>query len=144
VIPSLSGRIQTRILLLATVGVVWTLIVGPLLPAAAPLGDVYTMALQALLLVAILGSILWEPLYHLIQQYRWEKDWPTLFALLAGIPEGLLAFFLMQGSGQMDGGVSGPTFFWHFATVWVVVWTVASGPMRVVLIRWRFRGGRVL
>ena len=27
--------------------------------------------------------------YHLLQQFRWEKDWPTLFALLVGVPEGL-------------------------------------------------------
>ena len=35
---------------------------------------------------------MWEFVYHLLQQFRWEKDWPTLFGLLVGIPEGLLAY----------------------------------------------------
>ncbi len=33
------------------------------------------------------------PLYHLGQQFRWEKDWPILFGLLTSIPEALVLKF---------------------------------------------------
>ncbi|MEJ3742497.1 hypothetical protein WEI85_04280 [Actinomycetes bacterium KLBMP 9797] len=32
----------------------------------------------------------------------------------------------------------------HFAAVWLAVWLVANGPMRVPFPRWRFRGGRLI
>lgn len=46
-----------------------------------------SMTMRVLGLVLVLGFV-WEFLYHLLQQFRWEKDWPVLFALLVGIPEG--------------------------------------------------------
>ena len=139
--PTLVGRIQTRLFLLATVGVVWTLVVGPFLPADGALGDVYRMAFRAVLVTALLGAVLWEPVYHGLQQLRWEKDWPTAFGLLTGIPEGLLVWALVF-SGDMS-GVSAATFWWHFGTTWILVWFAANGPLQVVFVRWRYRGGRV-
>lgn len=139
--PSLAGRIQTRLLLLGTVGVVWTLIIGPFLPADGELGDVYGMAFRALAATALLGAVIWEPLYHLLQQLRWEKDWPTVLGLVTGIPEGLLVWALVFGDGMS--GVTSTTFWLHFGTTWVLVWAAANGPLQVVLIRWRYRGGRV-
>ena len=32
-----------------------------------------------------------------IQQFRWEKDWPTIFGLLTAINEGLLVWLLLAG-----------------------------------------------
>ena len=40
-LPTLGGRIQTRLVLLAVVGGIVTLIIGPLLPISAPLSVVY-------------------------------------------------------------------------------------------------------
>ena len=37
-LPTLGGRIQTRLVLLAVVGGIVTLIIGPLLPISAPVG----------------------------------------------------------------------------------------------------------
>ena len=90
--PTLLGRIQTRFLLLGTIGVLWTLIVVPILPkGGASIAGTYRATIIALIVVAIVG-IGWELVYHGIQQYRWEKDWPILLGLLVGLPEGLLAF----------------------------------------------------
>ncbi|MEM9033643.1 MAG: hypothetical protein AAGA99_01180 [Actinomycetota bacterium] len=139
--PTLLGRIQSRLVLLATVGVVWTLIIGPFLPADGALSDVYSMAFRALAATAILGVVLWEPLYHGLQQIRWEKDWPTSLGLVTGIPEGLLVWLLVFGDGMS--GVTSTTFWLHFGTTWVLVWAAANGPLQIVLIRWRYRGGRV-
>lgn len=146
--PTLFGRIQTRIFLLATVGVVWTLIIGPfltLLVDGADTGDIYRLAFGALVDVAVVG-IVWEFIYHGLQQFRWEKDWPTLFGLLNGINEGIVVALLLKADLPWDVGGDIPVgaFTVHFATTWILVWLVANGPMRVLSLRWRFRGGRLI
>ena len=144
-VPTLNGRIQTRIFLLAVVGGLITLIIVPVLPGSAPLGDKYRNAFLVLLSVAVLG-VLWELLYHFLMQWRWEKDWPTLFGLLEGIPEGALIWILLAAGAipGIVGSVGGAAFLIQFILVWLGVWLVANGPMRVPFIRWRFRGGRLV
>ncbi|GAA5075796.1 hypothetical protein HNP84_005582 [Thermocatellispora tengchongensis] len=145
-VPTLFGRIQTRLFLLATVGVIVTLIIVPFLPGTSgPIGDLYATGFMVLVSVAVLG-VIWEFIYHFLMQFRWEKDWPTLFGLLTFINEGLLLFFLLR-TGILDSIADAPpagAFWTHFIVVWLCVWLVANGPMRVPFIRWRFRGGRVL
>ncbi|GAA4201050.1 hypothetical protein GCM10022252_55220 [Streptosporangium oxazolinicum] len=143
-VPTLLGRIQTRLLLLATVGVVITLLIVPLLPGSGPLSGRYVNGLLVIAAVAVLG-VVWELIYHFLMQFRWEKDWPTLFGLLTLVPEGLVLYFLLR-SGAVDfiDPVPPAAFWTHFTIVWVSIWLVTNGPMRVPFIRWRFRGGRVL
>jgi hypothetical protein len=146
VVPTLFGRIQTRLFLLATVGVVITALIVPILPGLdGPLSASYRTAYLVLAGVAILG-VGWEFLYHFLMQFRWEKDWPSLFGLLTLIPEGLLLFFLLRSGviGLIDPPPPAAAFWTQFLVVWIGVWLVANGPMRVPFIRWRFRGGRVL
>ncbi len=139
--PTLLGRIQTRLLLLGTVGLVWTLIISPFLPAGgADTGEVYTATFRALLIVALVGVVVWEPLYHALQQLRWEKDWPTGIGLVTGLTEGVSTYLILATS--MD--VPGAAFAIHFATTWILVWATIHGPLRIVLLRWRYRGGRIL
>ena len=144
--PTLSGRIQTRLVLLAVVGVLWTVAHTPFLPTTGPVAtvDLYRVTFTALLLVAVVG-VAWELLYHLLQQLRWEKDWPTLLGLLTGIPEGFFVYWLLQqGLPWAVGSVSAMTFAVSFVTTWLLVWATANGPLRIALVRWRFRGGRLL
>jgi hypothetical protein len=146
VLPTLNGRIQTRIFLLAVDGSIWTLIITPILPIDAPLSTAYKVTFSVLLVTTVLG-VLWELLYHAIQQFRWEKDWPTLFGLLTAIPEGLLVWFLFRAGAVPwidPDALPGPAFVIDFATTWLVVWLVANGPMRVPFIHWRIRGGRLI
>jgi hypothetical protein len=144
VLPTLNGRIQTRIFLVAVVGSIWTLIISPFLPMGQDLGATYTITFTVLGLVLVLG-ILWEFLYHAIQQFRWEKDWPTLFGLLTGIPEGLLVWFILaSGVIPWIDFVPGPAFVIHFASTWLIIWLFANGPMRVPFIHWRINGGRLV
>lgn len=140
--PTLLGRIQTRLFLLATIGAAWTILVTPLLPRPAVSGliSMYAMTIGALILVAILG-VGWELAYHAIQQYRWEKDWPSLFGLITGFNEGILLWILLEWSGSAD--VPEAAFLLHFASTWVLIWLTANGPLRVLFPRWRFRGGRI-
>jgi hypothetical protein len=148
VVPTLGGRIQTRLFLLAVVGVPWTLIISVVAPhdPGATVGGLYETTFWVLAEVAIVGSVFWEPLYHLSMQFRWEKDWPIMFSLLEGIPEGIVAYVLLRtfGPSVHPPAASTATFLTDFITLWVLVWLTAIGPMRVLVPRWRFRGGRIL
>ena len=128
---TLLGRVQTRLFLVFTVGLLWTLVLTPFL------GGPYRATLTTLGWVALLGVVVWEPFFHLLQQFRWEKDWPAMFLLLQAIPEGLLVWIVAD---PMSGG----TFLIHFATTWLAIFLFLQGPMRVPFLRWRFRGGRIL
>ncbi len=140
--PTLMGRIQTRFFLLFTVGLLWTALIVPVLPkGGATVIELYIVAIIALVVAAVVG-IAWEFLYHLIQQYRWEKDWPILLGLLVGIPESITTFLVVDAI--VIGGPALVGFFIHFLTTWLVVWLVANGPMRVIFLRWRYRGGRIV
>jgi hypothetical protein len=153
-VPLLFGRIQTRIFVLWTVGAVWTLLISFVLPGVktAPgvdtierVTELYKITFLVLLIVTVLGVVLWEPLYHALQQFRWEKDWPAMFGLLEGIPEGILAYIVLRIiDPTLDGvGINNWTFFVDFATTWIVTWLWVNTAMRVLTIRWRFRGGRL-
>jgi hypothetical protein len=145
VIPTLAGRLQTRIFLLATIGVVLTALVVPVLPGTTgSLADTYLTAHLILLAVAVVG-LGWELLYHLLMQFRWDKDWPTLFGLLTIVPEGLLMWVLLEAGliPGIDGPVAFSTFATMFSLVWAGQWLFANGPMRVLCVQWRLRGGRL-
>ncbi|CAI7980679.1 conserved membrane hypothetical protein [Frankia sp. Hr75.2] len=143
-VPTLAGRLQTRLFLLATVGVVLTALIAPLLPTEASAGAAWRASFGVLCAVALLG-LGWELVYHGLQQFRWEKDWPTMFGLLTAVNEGLLVW-LAARAGAVPGadGVAGKAFLVHFGLVWLAVWLCANGPMRVPFLRWRFHGGRLL
>jgi hypothetical protein len=142
VVPTLYGRIQTRIVLLIVVGGIWTLIITPFLPTGQPLSTSYRTTFLVLVTVLVLG-VLWEFVYHGLQQFRWEKDWPTFFGLLTMINEGILVWLLLN-AGVVPGIDSVPlsAFLIQFITTWLVVWLVANGPVQIFFSRWRFRGGR--
>ncbi len=140
--PTLLGRIQTRWLLLFLVGVPWVIVISPfLLPFAggAGLADVYELGFASLLLVGLLGTA-WEVCYHLLMQLRWEKDWPALLGLVTAVNEFLLFVPVLVLLGY-DFSFAVVLLF---GSLWVWMWIVANGPLRVLFPRWRYRGGRVL
>lgn len=144
--PTLFGRIQTRIFVLAVIGGLWTLVVTPALPGLgdASLGDSYEATFTVLAFVLAFG-IAWEFVYHALQQFRWEKDWPMLFGLVTAVNEGVLVWLLLDsGAAPNEVMPPGGTFLWHFISTWLVTFLFVNGPMRVPFIRWRYRGGRVV
>lgn len=143
--PVYAGRVQTRWFLLIVIGVPWTLLIGWLLPrpASATLGDAYAVLLLGILVVGVLGFA-WDAAYIGLQQFRWEKDWPTLLGLLTGIPESITTYLgLVLVTRALGLEVDPIAFIIQFSTMWVLIWLFASGPMRVLFIRWRFSGGRL-
>jgi hypothetical protein len=147
-VPTFSGRIQTRLFLLICIGIPWTLIITPLAPhhPGASIGHLYETTFWVLAEVIVVGCLFWEPLYHGLMQFRWEKDWPIMFLLLEGIAEGLTAYGLLHAVGPHPNppAATAATFVVDFAVLWVLVWLTAIGPMRVLFHRWRFRGGQIL
>lgn len=139
--PSLMGRLQTRLVSLLTVGVIWTLIITPFLPGVDDVGDGYEITLRVLGVVLVVG-FLWEIVYQGLQQFRWEKDWPAFFGLLTGINEGIAAWIVTAAVLPDRLHVTVAQFSIHFITTWLVVWLFLNGPVRVLTLRWRFRGGR--
>ena len=143
-IPTLNGRIQTRIFVSLVVGGIWTLLITPLLPVPGTLSDAYATTFVVLLTVTVLG-VGWELVYHFIQQFRWEKDWPTLFGLITAVNEGALVWLLLEYDAVPGiAGVPLSAFLIQFLTTWLVIWLTVNGPMRVPFIHWRFRGGRLI
>jgi hypothetical protein len=162
--PTLQGRLQTRLFLAATVGVLWTTIIAPFLPepAGVTMAMSYSMAFGSLLLMAVYGLV-WEFLYQRLQQLRWDKDWPSIFVLLTVLNEAPLVWILDHTFPVMSGAMAGmsgttavqsgslglaspylPGFAIHIGTTWVLMWLFSQGPMRVINVRWRFEGGRVV
>jgi hypothetical protein len=146
VIPTLLGRIQTRIFVLAVIGSLATLVVSLVLPSAPDtLSDTYQTTFSVLIAVAVLG-IAWEFVYHALMQIRWEKDWPMMFGLITAVNEGALVWFLIKA--DVVPGVSSElafsTFIVDFAVVWLTTFLFVNGPMRVPFLRWRHNGGRLV
>ncbi|WP_069161136.1 hypothetical protein [Nocardia altamirensis] len=146
-LPTLNGRIQTRVLALGVIGCFVALIITPFLPTGSlSLGQAYRVTLSILLATVLVG-VLWELLYHFLQQFRWEKDWPTLFGLLTMVNEGALMWVLVRTTTIVLPETLRPSltaFLIQFILTWIVFWLIVNGPMRVVFHRWRFQGGRFL
>ncbi|MGW4353025.1 hypothetical protein ACWELJ_13155 [Nocardia sp. NPDC004582] len=145
--PTLFGRIQTRVIVLGAIGLVIALLVTPMLPMGRlSLGQGYRVTLTLLPAVVLLG-IGWELVYHGLQQFRWDKDWPTLFGLVTIVNEGLLLWLLVRYTTAVvprELRPSAPAFGVDFTVTWLAYWGFVNGPIRVVLPRRRYSGGRVL
>ncbi|MCA1994584.1 MAG: hypothetical protein LDL41_21450 [Coleofasciculus sp. S288] len=138
--PTLLGRWQTRLFLFATVGVLITLpfalgIIGPAFGAGY---------FRILGYVAFFG-LGWDILYNYLQKFRWDRDWPGVFQLLAGIWE---AAFVACGI-KLLGLPSVPKqlpllwFAIHYSLVWLGIYIASQSLMRILFPHWRFRGGQL-
>lgn len=141
--PTLFGRWQTRLLLIFTVGVLVSLPFAMGLIASSP-GTVYFWILAY---VAIFG-LGWDVVYDKLQKYRWDRDWPAVYQLFAGIWEMVFVFFGVKfgflpipiSKEELLPGV----FFLHYSVVWLAIFIASQAVMRIIFIRWRFRGGQWL
>ncbi|HRC57802.1 MAG TPA: hypothetical protein PKU97_17825 [Kofleriaceae bacterium] len=138
---TLGGRLQTRLVLLSSIGLLWTFAITALLPRPDTVS--VRVAFQITLVSAIVTNILGfatELFYHALQQLRWEKDWPPLLGLLMGGVEIWPVWMMVQLVASPPAGAF-TVFAAHFASTWFVVWLVALGPVGVIQPRWRFEGG---
>lgn len=138
--PTLFGRWQTRLLLMTTIGTLTTLpfALGYL---GLPSGMVYFWVLGYITLLG-LG---WDYLYDRLQKFRWDRDWPGILQLLAGIWEALFLLSLVNLADVpgVPKTLSIVSFILHYGTVWLAVYTVSQTLTRILLPRWRFNGGQL-
>ncbi|AFY55135.1 hypothetical protein Riv7116_2629 [Rivularia sp. PCC 7116] len=142
--PTLFGRWQTRLLLLFTVGLFVSLpfAIGVL---GSPASDVY---FWILFYVAIFG-LGWDVVYDQIQKYRWDRDWPAVYQLFAGIWEFIFIVCGVKFLGFLPTPIPKeelPLFwvFFHYFVVWLAVFLASQSLMRILFVRWRFFGGQWL
>lgn len=146
-LPTLNGRIQTRVIVLTIVGFLVALVITPILPTGdLTIGQSYRVTFSVVIAVVLVG-VLWELLYHFLQQFRWEKDWPTLFGLGTAVNEGILIWLLLRYTTLIVPEALRPSaaaFLIQFIVTWLAFWITVNGPLRVPFHRWRFAGGRFM
>lgn len=140
--PTLLGRWQTRLLLLATVGLLISLpfFLGRI---GGKSGPVFFFVLGYVLVFG-LG---WDLVYNYLQKFRWDSDWPAFFQLLAGVWEGCflgVLFSVLELPGVPHQEFSLGVFCLHYSFVWLGVFVVSQSLMRILFPRWRFKGGEWL
>lgn len=136
--PTLFGRWQTRILLFAIIG---SLVNVPFFLLNGNNPAFFFM----LAYIAILG-LGWDVLYHYLQQFRWDHDWPAVLQLLAAIGEGVLFAILYKllPLPAVPQTIPLSLFVLNYSLVWLAVFVTSQSIMRIVFPRWRFHGGQWL
>ena len=135
--PTLMGRWQIRIFLLATVGLVISLLVG------LSIGGKYQVPLLLLLYVLLFGLV-WDVLYQFITSFRWDRDWPTCFQVAAGVIEGALVWGVIL-TKQLPGIAEPPPFgvyLIQYGAIWLSIFVLTQGPLRIFWLKWRYQGGQ--
>ena len=134
--PSLVGRWQTRLALLATLGLLITLVF-----VVVGRSDIF---LRVLVYVALFG-VAWDVLYILLQRLRWDRDWPAAFQVINGVTEGLFIFIVatLIGLPGLPRDIPAGLFAAHYGLVWLVIFLWTQGPMRAIFPFWRFHGGTI-
>lgn len=133
--PTLPGRWQIRFFLLATVGLVISLIVSQSVGNSVPL--------FALLYVLLFGLV-WDVIYQFITSFRWDRDWPTCFQVAAGVVEGALVWGLIL-TKKLPGIAEPPpfiVFLIQYGAIWLSIFVLTQGPLRVIWLKWRYQGGQ--
>lgn len=142
--PTLYGRWHTRVLLLLTLGGLVTTFFWWWFE-----DDDY-LTFIVLGYVLIIG-LAWDTLYNYVQTFRWDRDWPPVFQLAAGVVEGGLVAGLIWGLPLFDLELPGVDpdklelwqFLAHYSTVWFITFLASLSLLRIIFPRWRFFGGQI-
>ena len=132
--PTLIGRWQTRLWLMAIIGSLVTILLGG--------GQIRWLILGYVILLG-LG---WDLLYTYWQSFHWDRDWPPTHQLLAGLLEGTLLWLLIWFN-QLPALTAPPTFtnfLAHYGFVWLATFLASQSLLRIIYPRWRYRGGQWL
>ncbi|MCL4870470.1 MAG: hypothetical protein KJ063_16025 [Anaerolineae bacterium] len=138
--PTLRGRVETRLFLLTFLG----------LPITAIFAWLYQDRQTPFVLLGyvLLFGLAWDGVYYGLQTLRWNRDWPPLFMVVAGVWEAMFLWGLISLSREagltLPGVAPGLTFFQFAAHYTVVFWSTFAAAFSLLPIlfpRWRYRGG---
>ncbi len=148
-IPTLAGRLQTRLLLFLFIGIPITLLY------AWALLDFHwgwrEIQIFVWFLCTITGlGLLLDPVYIFIQTTRWDRDWPFAYQFFFSWVEFGIVFFIARAGlipylpefafqGMRGLGIASL----HFALVFIPSFLALLGPLQTIFIRWRFKGGQL-
>ncbi len=138
-IPTLYGRWQTRIFLLATVGVIVSL------PFALGFWGMGASGVYFWVIFYIgLFGLAWDILYDWLQKFFWDRDWPGVLQFFACIVEAVFLVLLVRTDllpyiSSRDFNLQ--WFVIHYSLVSVIAYLASWVVMRLLFPRWRFRGG---
>lgn len=91
--PSYGTRIAARLISSIVVGGAATALLSLVLPVGfATFAETYLMTFVALGLLTVLGVVLWDPIYQLLQRRRAAGDWPRWLFVAQAVPETALVF----------------------------------------------------
>ena len=94
--PTLVGRWQTRLAMFGVFGSLISLIYAvSYQPDESGFNEGFFVILG---FVTGIG-LAWDFGFILLQRLRWDRDWPAVFQVLAGIGEGALIWALLEGTG---------------------------------------------
>jgi hypothetical protein len=135
--PTLLGRWQTRIVLLATIGLLITLLF-------ALVGSSWAYV-YVLVYVAAFG-VFWDVAYIALQQLRWDRDWPAAFQIFNGFVEGAFLYLVIRAVGLpgVPSDLPLALFVAQYGLVWLAIFLWVQGPMRTLFPFWRFHGGVIM
>ncbi|MEY2984126.1 MAG: hypothetical protein RLZZ568_743 [Cyanobacteriota bacterium] len=138
--PTLFGRWQTRLFLLATVGALITWLFADGIVGRHPSSDYWWV----LVYVGVLGMV-WDVLYHFLMQLFWDHDWPGILQFAAAIVEGVFLgglFYFVGLPPYVPPSHFSPFFFvTHYSLVWISIYCFSWTGMRLLFPHWRYRGG---
>lgn len=143
-IPTLWGRIQTRLFLFFFIGGPITLFVSFWISLNFREGfGLFYIPIYIHWISLIVGLVLDGP-YILIQRVRWDRDWPFAFQFLAGAMEGIITYLLVRFGSLpgLDFGMPSVVFFWHYGSIFLISFLVLFGPLKTISPRWRYHGGK--
>jgi hypothetical protein len=136
---TLFGRWQIRVLLLATVGMLLTIL---MVVRSSP-----SIAGQAFLTLLYLGlfGFGWDFGYHQLQRLRWDGDWNGLLQFAGAVWEGLFMMMLIKAVGlpgidRADFNI--PGFIGFYTSYCVLNSIVTHSLLRILSPYSRFNGGQ--
>lgn len=157
--PTLFGRWQTRIFLLATYGLLVTFFFGWWfsdyeLSLAWPTASVLDVLREFQTVLSVLGYVLlfglfWDMLYNFMQRFRWDSDWPPTYQFGAAVVEVIFLWIILFPLESYIpvpgvGALSLTGFLAHYWTVWIVIFLLSQSAMRIWFPRWRYNGGEIV
>jgi len=143
-----AGRLQTRLFLFLFIGLPITCLYG--FAVSGWQWDWRVIQVFVWFLCTITGfGLLLDPVYIFLQSTRWDRDWPFAYQFFFSWVEFGVVFFVARAglvpylpevAFQGSRGLGIATL--HFALVFVPSFLALLGPLQVIFIRWRFKGGQ--
>lgn len=155
-VPTLLGRIQTRILLTIILGIPLTaLFVVTIMWFFWPnLFDTsWDIPFYILGILLIVGLIL-DPVYIQLQRFRWDQDWPFGFQFFFSIVEFCIVLALIKWGVfetatnpytpvEIPSSLPVAVAVTHFTIVFIPTFLSLLGGVQLFLVRWRYKGAEL-